>query len=167
MLMAEQTRIVLSEIFSRNTQTKINQFAYLSKTNIRSDNMKNLLAETSDMLWRHGKSFDDILWVGTATHRIDIEKFKELSNTECDASAGDLLIVGDGWWLELYTDEWSGCQYWKYKTQPVMPELWLDVKALNTMQARALGLDFMVRSLPLLMMNGYKEEGYDVCDVED
>lgn len=87
----------------------------------------NLLCETREILRKHGHDFSDILWVGTSTYIILTEDFIDLANVDYDNGFGctnvneNLVVVGDGWWLERA--EYDGSEWWEYKTPPKKPDL--------------------------------------------
>ena len=87
--------------------------------------MANLLHETERELMEHGKSWDDVLWVGTEEVEIPLKTFKRLANKEYDSGYGapavatDLLVCGNGWYLERH--EYDGSEWWEYKTIPTRP----------------------------------------------
>lgn len=88
--------------------------------------MKNLLKETIEALGTYGKTIFDIEWIGTRDVIIPIEDFAKLANTVYDDSYGqqvvknDLVVVGNGWWLERA--EYDGSEWWEYKTSPTKPK---------------------------------------------
>lgn len=97
--------------------------------------MKNLKTETIDILKRHGKTTDDIRWVGscpgdryenTPFMEIPVEKFLKLSDRMYDDGFGGeevnatLKVVGDSWWLERH--EYDGSEWWEFKTLPDKPK---------------------------------------------
>ena len=86
--------------------------------------MINLLDETRNILKEHGKTLDDIIFVGdTYTHiRISVERF--ISNADYDYDNGygfeyvnpKLILVGKDFWLERQTED--GAEWWEYKAVP-------------------------------------------------
>lgn len=88
--------------------------------------MTNLLLETLKVLEEHGKSLDDVLWVGSrdGTEMIPLSVFKSDANRMYDAGYGSnkvslyLVIVGTDWWLERA--EYDGSEWWEYKTLPML-----------------------------------------------
>ena len=87
--------------------------------------MTNLKEETIDMLHRSGKDISDIVWIGCKDFKIPADLFWELADKSYDAGYGspevatDLLVVGNGWWLERA--EYDGSEWWQFKTAPVEP----------------------------------------------
>lgn len=85
----------------------------------------NLKYETLKALKDHGRTEDDIVYVGTNTFRIPLEDFWELANVDYDNGYGgaeiveDIIVVGRGWWLERH--EYDGSEWWEYKECPPVP----------------------------------------------
>lgn len=87
----------------------------------------NLLKETRAVLREHGKTTNDVIWVGRRSINAvcswgDFEEQAE--NIEYDNSYGipeipeDLVVVGVDWWLERA--EYDGSEWWEYKTFPML-----------------------------------------------
>jgi hypothetical protein len=84
----------------------------------------NLLQETIDILAELDLKPTDVYWVGTrdGAYGCSWEDFALLANREYYSGHGtvyvclDLVIVGDGWWLERLT--YDGDEEWAYKTAP-------------------------------------------------
>lgn len=110
--------------------------------------MANLLKETIRDLAEHGKTLDDVLWVGTNEVEIPLPVFKSLADKYYDngygapAVATDLLVCGNGWYLERH--EYDGSEWWEYKTIPARPSrvvvpkvvvddsfMWCSLKRMN------------------------------------
>lgn len=87
----------------------------------------NLLKETVKVLNEHGKSLDDIIWIGSKDCEIDKDQFIKFANKEYDRGYGlievaeDLVIVGKDWWLERH--EYDGSEWWEYKRLPIKPNI--------------------------------------------
>lgn len=89
-----------------------------------SDDMTNLLQETIECLKEHGKTFDDVIWVGSRDGEFSIPpaEFIRISDIEYDSGFGaqeiadDLVIVGVDFWLERH--EYDGSEWWEFKTVP-------------------------------------------------
>lgn len=87
--------------------------------------MSNLLEETIEILSKHGKTPNDVIWVGDATAYFTWQYFEEMANREYDNGFGEaevltnLLVVGNSWWLERH--EYDGSEGWEYKTLPAKP----------------------------------------------
>ena len=101
---------------------------------IRKMDIVNLLDETIGALEENGRTFDEVLWIGCRDFRIPIGRFLELADDIYDSSyglievAGDLMVVGDGWWLSRW--EYDGSEGWEYNEPPKMPEEVRDVERL-------------------------------------
>ena len=87
----------------------------------------NLLHETMEALYDFGKTIDEVQWIGSENITIPVENFLEVANDYYDDGYGaamvayDLVIVGDGWWLERY--EYDGAEGWVFKTAPKKPSI--------------------------------------------
>ncbi|NLP34788.1 MAG: hypothetical protein GX359_06265 [Clostridiales bacterium] len=97
--------------------------------------MTNLLEETLEILRDNGKSFDDVVWIGSPDGYIAKELFLKLADVCYNNSFGgqeiaeDLLIVGEDWWMERC--EYDGSEWWEFKTMPVKPKDELHPTRLN------------------------------------
>lgn len=109
--------------------------------------MINLLSETLETLAEHGKSPDDVRWCGSPKFgAFPWEVFTRLADVEYDNGfgaahvAGDLVIVGEGWWMER--GEYDGSEWWDFQ-QPIerpaeripvrlIGGLWEDLTRLNS-----------------------------------
>jgi hypothetical protein len=87
------------------------------------EKMKNLYEETMGILAVNGKTLDDIVAVQGEDFAISIDEFIELSKQlDYDSGYGsahvatDLVIVGDGWWLERR--EYDGSEWWEFRAAP-------------------------------------------------
>lgn len=86
--------------------------------------MPNLLTETVDNLAEHEKSPADVRWVGSRSGDFvsGWDEFAALAAVDYDADFGsnevpmDLVVVGDGWWLERH--EYDGSEWWEFKALP-------------------------------------------------
>lgn len=105
----------------------------------------NLLEETLSVLTRNGKTESDVLWVGSREVKISWDNFVKLADVEYDDGFGtqevatDLLIVGDGWWLERL--EYDGSEWWSFKTTPEEPIELIEVASLIS----SLGFETLVQ----------------------
>ena len=87
--------------------------------------MSNLLKETKAELKEHGKTFEDVTWIGCDKFQITKNDFIKCANQEYDDGYGaqevatDLLVVGSDFWLERH--EYDGSEWWEYKELPKMP----------------------------------------------
>lgn len=96
----------------------------------------NLLKETEQKLSDMGKAWTDVEWIGGKDFTISVENFKEIAKaTDYDSGYGsqaiarDLVIVGNGWWLER--EEYDGSEWWTFMTQPTRPRTEKTVKSLG------------------------------------
>lgn len=85
----------------------------------------NLFKETVEALEKNGKTINDIVAIQCNDFRIDIDNFIEVAKaTNYDKGYGsqevacDLVIIGDGWWMERA--EYDGAEWWKFKKAPVI-----------------------------------------------
>jgi len=111
----------------------------------------NLLKETIEALSNHGHTPEEVLWVGQSLdvhpsryHTGIPEPFwfswSEFATpaavTDYDNGFGgaeiasDLVVVGDGWWLERH--EYDGSEWWEHKQLPPKPSAHALPWALNT-----------------------------------
>lgn len=97
--------------------------------------MANLLEETIDFLKEHGKTEEDVLWVGrnddgcssdeAANVKNSWEWFKKKADFEYDDDLGinkislSLVVVGKDFWLERH--EYDGSEWFEFKTVPKEP----------------------------------------------
>ena len=100
--------------------------------------MVNLLDEIISELEDHGKTLDDVIWVGEEPrlnyykkevidgYTISKSQFLELANRNYDDGYGGqevnrhLLVVGEDFWLER--NEYDGSEWWEYKRHPIQPK---------------------------------------------
>ena len=88
----------------------------------------NLLTETIDNLRDRNLTSDNVLWVGSRDGKYAVPwgDFAILANKEYDSGFGgtnvvdDLVVVGEGWWLERH--EYDGSEWWEFKQQPLHRE---------------------------------------------
>ena len=85
----------------------------------------NLLNETLKALETHNISAEDVLWVGSMDGKMAIrwDAFELIADkTNYNNGYGgveiadDLVVVGNGWWLER--GEYDGSEWWEFKTMP-------------------------------------------------
>lgn len=88
---------------------------------------KNLLTETIEVLEENWKSPTDVSWVGALSYGcFSWRHFKKIANVGYDPDSGsfgvaeDLLVVGEGWWLERRLVD--GVEFWVFKQFPCMPD---------------------------------------------
>ncbi|NUM35664.1 MAG: hypothetical protein HUU50_14045 [Candidatus Brocadiae bacterium] len=85
---------------------------------------RNLLLETLEKMEQHSKTKNDVLWVGShdGKYCITWDEFSLLSDKEYDRDsprqivAKDLVIAGNGWWLER--KEYQGTEWWVFLELP-------------------------------------------------
>ena len=99
--------------------------------------MVNFYEETIFTLECHGKTTNDILWIGKYVHdgitkfehkgKTTDEFMRELFNFNYDNSYGgevictELMIVGKtDWWMDRR--EYDGSEWWEYHTKPSYPD---------------------------------------------
>jgi hypothetical protein len=87
---------------------------------------RNLLQETIRDLEDHGKTTNDVLWVGSIDAGwLSWDEFAVIADFEYDAGYGgqeiasDLVVVGNGWWLDR--GEYDGSEWWNFQEPPKMP----------------------------------------------
>lgn len=97
--------------------------------------MDDFMQETIDVLGQNGKTLDDVVAFGSTRGYITRDQFVELATGLTYNSgfggqevAKDLVIVGDGWWLER--DEYDGSEWWSFKTTPDVPDRHLHPTSL-------------------------------------
>lgn len=123
--------------------------------------MSNLKQETLKVLDEHGKTKNDILWIGGTDYCVPIDLFWELADTTYDDGYGapkvavDLVIVGKDFWLER--DEYDGAEWWDFKSVPKKPEFEYPVERLIT---RDIGWD----SLSKINNGVVDSSGYSCID---
>ena len=100
---------------------------------------RNLYTEIIEELKINGKEKEDVRWAGNRYFRIPLETFWSIADTDYDSGYGapevaeDLIIVGDGFWLERY--EYDGSERFEYREYPaVEPEKELKVDCLTVGQ---------------------------------
>lgn len=104
----------------------------------------NLLDETVEILEKYGKTLDDVLYIQGDDFEITRKNFETVArDTNYDSGFGaqhvatDLVLVGDGWWIERC--EYDGSEWWEFKTIPtekakVVPILYLDRGMWDTLE---------------------------------
>lgn len=96
--------------------------------------LKNLWIETICDLEDHGKTFDDVLWIGCPGFKISKEDFKRLANEEYDSGYGaadvaeDLIIAGSDFYMTR--GEYDGSEWWEWHEQPEEPKETREVTTL-------------------------------------
>ena len=85
----------------------------------------NLLKETLDVLYKHRKSSDAVLWVGNGSHYTSWHEFALSANFEYNNGFGAvfistrLVVVGPDWWLARW--EYDGSEGWSFRRMPFRP----------------------------------------------
>jgi hypothetical protein len=87
--------------------------------------MRNLLAETIEILALNNLTGKDVEWVGNSfgSYSIDWATFESIANVEYYESYGgqeiaeELVVVGKDWWLERH--EYDGSEWWEFKRLPI------------------------------------------------
>ena len=99
---------------------------------------KNLLKETLEALWQHGKKSSDVKWCGTENGWCTWDEFAAVADVEYESEYGaskvakDLVIVGEDWWLERR--EYDGSSWWEFKTLPVKPKAYrVPIQVVKTL----------------------------------
>ncbi len=88
--------------------------------------MTNLYQQLLEKLEANDKTLADIVWIGSDDGLlvIPISNLKDVFDVDYDNSYGaqeiasDLVVVGDGWWLERF--EYDGAEWWDYKSTPIL-----------------------------------------------
>ena len=123
----------------------------------------NLLQETIEILESNGKTSNDVLWVGNYKAKTTWANFAQIADVEYDNGYGapqvaqDLLIVGDGFWLERH--EYDGAEWWEYKEVSKEPENTIELKAVTVEQAEEHGEDVSCGWEDLFRLNGHVVTG--------
>ena len=109
--------------------------------------MINLLEETLEKLKDNDKSPEDVKWVGTYQQYFSWEEFEDIARHEiyndgygAQEVAYDLMIVGEGFWLERC--EYDGSEWWEFKSSIKKPSvhkvpnrltggMWSSLDAIN------------------------------------
>lgn len=97
--------------------------------------MPNLLKETESVLKEYGKTFKDIIWIGSEDGYISLETFKKLANVEYDDDFGgqevasDLIIVGDNFYMTR--GEYDGSEWWVYHSMDLFKKPKNELKVIR------------------------------------
>ena len=92
----------------------------------------NLKDETLEILNKHGKTWDDVEWVGSVNWNLTVDKnqFLILADREYNNGYGGnevslgLVVVGKDFWLERH--EYDGSEWWEFKQIPKKPVIMLE-----------------------------------------
>jgi hypothetical protein len=85
----------------------------------------SLLKETRQALEKHGKTPEQVEWIGTKDGRYTIfswERFVAMAGhivhdpEDWHREIADLVVVGESWWLERYV--YDGSERWVMKQKP-------------------------------------------------
>lgn len=88
---------------------------------------ENFLQETVQCIVKNGHTTDEVLWVGSddGEYAISWADFVKIADFEYDPDnhrglevVADLVVVGDGWWMER--DQYDGTEWWSFKTIPLV-----------------------------------------------
>lgn len=86
--------------------------------------MVNLWEETLSELSKHGKTFDEVLFIQGKDFKITKDNFETVAKKTdyyggygSQRVATDIMLVGGGWWLER--GEYDGMEWWEYKSIPI------------------------------------------------
>ena len=94
----------------------------------------NLLSETKKVLADNGKLPRDVRWVGTKLVATTWGNFAKVADVEYNAGFGapqvakDLIVSGDGWWMERH--EYDGSEWWEFKKIPDTPLTEVVIKSV-------------------------------------
>ncbi|AKG74396.1 hypothetical protein [Salinicoccus halodurans] len=86
----------------------------------------NLKEETIEVLKENNKNISDIKWIGNKRFTIPHDEDLSILDVDYDDGFGsariaeDLMLVGDGFWLERH--EYDGSEWWEYKELVKKPE---------------------------------------------
>lgn len=121
----------------------------------------NLLEETLEKLKEHGKTPEDITWIGCLSDGyFTWDEFKKLADVEYDDGYGTaevdegLVIVGDTWWLSR--GEYDGSEWWDFNEKPEKPTNEIDPQALVRNQMGRRGSDSYYRDFSFWRANKEK-----------
>jgi hypothetical protein len=99
----------------------------------------NLLGETLLALHKQGKNPLDVHWVGFRSGQVASgwPEFEAIARgTDYDSGYGwpeiniELVIVGDGWWLERH--EYDGAERWEYQEPPILANGYLPLTTVTS-----------------------------------
>lgn len=96
----------------------------------------NLLDETVEFLEKYGKTLDDVLYIQGDDFEITRKNFETVArDTNYDSGYGDqhvpkdLVLVGEGWWIERY--EYDGAEWWDFKSIPARKQYMKNITNLH------------------------------------
>ena len=85
-----------------------------------------LLEETRHDMKTNNVDESQVAWVGGSEQWFTWDEFCSIANVDYDSGFGgqvvatDLIVVGNGWWLERH--EYDGSEWWEFKTGHTKPE---------------------------------------------
>lgn len=93
--------------------------------------MINFLQETKDILKKHNKTFDDVIFVTDCFQGLRIspkEFIRRAENIIYNNGYGleEIIVVGKDFWLERH--EYDGSEWWEYKSIPNIDDFTLEDK---------------------------------------
>lgn len=97
--------------------------------------MSNLLKETKELLLSHGKTLDDIEWIGSEDGYITTETFKKFANVNYDSGFGgaevatDIIIVGRDFYMTR--GEYDGSEWWDYHSMDLFKKPDNELKVIR------------------------------------
>ena len=88
-----------------------------------------------DTLSHHGKSVEDVKWVGSKDFSVPLDNLYDLCRkipySEDSDIPSDLLVVGEDFWLERVFVNHGAIGLWQYRTFPVKPEKEFQLSTLS------------------------------------
>ena len=98
--------------------------------------MSNLWEETIEFLKENGKTFEDVLFIQGEDFKVTKENFEIVAKkTDYDSGFGaqhvatDLVLVGDGWWIERCG--YDGSEWWDFKSIPARKQYMNNITNLH------------------------------------
>lgn len=85
----------------------------------------NFLDETTKILNRNGKTWNDVEWVSLDEMSVPVYIFRQIANEWYDREDGSiyvpetLMLGGEGFWM--YRRRHDSREWWEYKTYPLPP----------------------------------------------
>lgn len=91
---------------------------------------RNAWEEASSVLKNNGKTLDDVMWVGSTYAKIPFSLFIKLLdiNYMDNCLPMDLIVCGDGWWLEREDKCDNG--FWRFRALPTQPDNFVKPESL-------------------------------------
>nr|DAT90463.1 MAG TPA: hypothetical protein [Caudoviricetes sp.] len=98
----------------------------------------NLLDEILNTLDSENLDTEEILWVGSEEFCVLWENFRDVAErtyfSEVEQLPQDLVIVGDGWWLEVDLEDYGG--FFTVFNYPRKPKLTRTITSLSTTSSK-------------------------------